>query len=146
MSVKKSPASAALILCGIIAFSCAGTALSQTGITDTGVRVRDPFVLEYKGVYYMYGTGLAQDGYGCVYSSDLSSWSPHHQTAKLTANGGRGPERSMRQPKTTPTAGTQCSSPHPTAHLLCLCTLPIWVPMKTQPRQYLFLWRIPATR
>ncbi|MBR5773081.1 MAG: family 43 glycosylhydrolase, partial [Clostridia bacterium] len=75
MSVKKFLASAALILCGIIAFSCAGTALSQTGITDTGVRVRDPFVLEYKGVYYMYGTGLAQDGYGCVYSSDLSSWS-----------------------------------------------------------------------
>ena len=75
MSVKKFLASAALILCGIIAFSCAGTALSQTGITDTGVRVRDPFVPAHKGVYYMYGTGLAQDGYGCVYSSDLNSWS-----------------------------------------------------------------------
>ena len=55
MSVKKFLASAALILCGIIAFSCAGTALSQPGITDTGVRVRDPFVLEHKGVVYMFG-------------------------------------------------------------------------------------------
>ena len=53
----------------------AGNGSASSGITDTGVGVRDPYVLEYDGTYYMYGTGLAPEGYGCVYSTDLENWS-----------------------------------------------------------------------
>ena len=52
-----------------------GVVASSSGIVDTGVRARDPYVLEYDGTYYMYGTNLAWDGYGCVYSTDLKNWS-----------------------------------------------------------------------
>ncbi len=55
--------------------SCAGSAGEAVTYTDTGVRVRDPYVLEHEGVYYMYGTRLAWDGYGCVSSPDLINWS-----------------------------------------------------------------------
>ena len=68
----------ALVLCGalaVTAFSGAANAGSKKTETDTGVRVRDPFILEHEGVYYMYGTGLAWNGYGCVYSTDLKNWS-----------------------------------------------------------------------
>ena len=76
MRLKKTIQKArALALCAATAFSLCGFAASAAGITDTGVRVRDPYVLAYEGVYYMYGTGLAQNGYGCVYSADLQNWS-----------------------------------------------------------------------
>ena len=82
MNVKKLlRKTLACALCMTAAFSaCAEPALAagtaKTGdAVDTGVRVRDPFVLEYGGVYYMYGTGLQWDGYGCVYSEDLKTWS-----------------------------------------------------------------------
>lgn len=39
------------------------------------IRIRDPYVLVYEGKYYMYGTGLAGEGYGCVISEDLENWS-----------------------------------------------------------------------
>lgn len=62
------------LLGGVMAFTCA-VSVSAAAFTDTGVRVRDPYVLEHEGTYYMYGTGLAWDGYGCVYSDDLQNWS-----------------------------------------------------------------------
>lgn len=43
------------------------------------INVRDPFVLVYDGKYYMYGTGLAGSGYGCVVSEDLENWSQRIQ-------------------------------------------------------------------
>ncbi|MBQ1553444.1 MAG: hypothetical protein IIZ66_07845, partial [Clostridia bacterium] len=61
-------------LAGIADAAVLGSA-ADSGIVDTGVRVRDPYVLEHDGVYYMYGTGLAKQGYGCVYSTDLKTWS-----------------------------------------------------------------------
>ena len=39
------------------------------------VSVRDPFVLENGGSYYLYGTGLCWPGYGCRVSADLAEWS-----------------------------------------------------------------------
>ncbi len=40
------------------------------------VFVRDPYILVYDGLYYMYGTGLATvEGYGCRVSPDLINWS-----------------------------------------------------------------------
>ena len=59
----------------VASFGAQALAADKTGIADTGVRVRDPYVLEHEGTYYMYGTGLAWGGYGCVYSTDLQSWS-----------------------------------------------------------------------
>ncbi len=67
---------AALLLCAVCMFSASfGVILSAAENADTGVQVRDPYVLEYGGVYYMYGTGLKWSGYGCVYSTDLKTWS-----------------------------------------------------------------------
>ena len=63
-----------LLLGGVMAFTCAVSAVA-IAFTDTGVRVRDPWVLEHEGTYYLYGTGLAWNGYGCVYSTDLQNWS-----------------------------------------------------------------------
>ena len=63
-----------LLLGGVMAFTCAVSAVA-IAFTDTGVRVRDPWVLEHEGTYYLYGTGLAWNGYGCVYSDDLTNWS-----------------------------------------------------------------------
>ena len=65
----------AVLLCSAMIFSASGVNAAAHETVDTGVRVRDPFVLEYDGVRYMYGTGLKQDGYGCVYSTDLKNWS-----------------------------------------------------------------------
>lgn len=42
-------------------------------------QVRDPFVLEYGGKYYLYGTCLGGDGYGCCVSEDLENWSAPKQ-------------------------------------------------------------------
>lgn len=73
---KKMKIAAALLLCAACTFSVScGGSRSATENTDTGVQVRDPYVLEYEGTYYMYGTGLKWDGYGCVYSKDLKNWS-----------------------------------------------------------------------
>ena len=63
-----------VLLGGVMAFTCAVN-VSAVAFADTGVRVRDPWVLEHEGTYYMYGTGLAWNGYGCVYSTDLENWS-----------------------------------------------------------------------
>lgn len=41
---------------------------------NTKIHVRDPYILEHNGVYYMYGTGIASD-YGCRRSTDLVNWS-----------------------------------------------------------------------
>ena len=64
-----------LLLCSMLILSVCIVTASAFETVDTGVRVRDPFVLKYDGVWYMYGTGLKQDGYGCVYSTDLKNWS-----------------------------------------------------------------------
>ena len=66
----------ALALCGVCVLSVSSCTRAPAALAgDTGVQVRDPFVLEHEGVYYMYGTGLAWDGYGCVTSTDLKNWS-----------------------------------------------------------------------
>lgn len=80
---KKLRAALALSLCGVLVFSVGGYAKNTcrtpaegaADIVDTRVGVRDPFVLEHEGVFYMYGTGLQWDGYGCVTSEDLIHWS-----------------------------------------------------------------------
>ena len=59
---------------GVMTLACTVNA-AAVAFADTGVRVRDPWVLEHEGTYYMYGTGLAWNGYGCVYSTDLKNWS-----------------------------------------------------------------------
>ncbi|MCR5041756.1 MAG: glycoside hydrolase family 43 protein [Clostridia bacterium] len=66
--------SVALLLCATVIGACSASA-AGTGQIDTGVHLRDPFVLEKDGTYYMYGTGLKWNGYGCVYSADLENWS-----------------------------------------------------------------------
>ncbi len=39
------------------------------------ISIRDPAVLAYDGVYYMYGTGASTvSGYGCYVSRDLKNW------------------------------------------------------------------------
>ncbi len=66
---------AAVILCAVFFLpGCFGAARAMEAY-DTGVRARDPFVLEYHDEYYMYATGLAWNGYGCVHSADLKNWS-----------------------------------------------------------------------
>ena len=66
---------AVLVLCAFCNTAVPFVFASATEIIDTEVRVRDPFVLEYEDFYYMYGTGLLWDGYGCVCSADLKTWS-----------------------------------------------------------------------
>lgn len=65
---------AALLGAAVAVASFSASALAAD-VTDTGVQVRDPYVLEHEGTYYLYGTGLAWGGYGCVYSTDLRNWS-----------------------------------------------------------------------
>ena len=72
---KRLTAFVAVLLCAALIIPVCGVAAAAYGTVNTGVRVRDPFVLKYDGVRYMYGTGLARDGYGCVYSTDLENWS-----------------------------------------------------------------------
>ena len=68
-------ASAAVLIAVCILFVPFGAFQPSAQSDDTGVHVRDPYVLEYEGVYYMYGTFLAENGYGCVTSTDLKVWS-----------------------------------------------------------------------
>ena len=75
MRNKRIQKTAALLLGAVLALSVFPGAALAADVTDSGVRVRDPYVLAYDGAYYMYGTGLAWNGYGCVYSTDLKNWS-----------------------------------------------------------------------
>ena len=59
--------------CALLVYLCAVRPAFES--FDTGVQIRDPYVLECAGTYYMYGTGLASEGYGCVFSTDLQTWS-----------------------------------------------------------------------
>ena len=75
---KRIRLASALALCGVFlvsSFTETAQAARSAVIAETGVHVRDPFILEYRGTYYMYGTGLQWDGYGCVYGKDLRNWS-----------------------------------------------------------------------
>ena len=65
----------AVIVMSLLLASGEAVCVFAAGTVDTGVNLRDPFVLEHGGTYYMYGTGLVSDGYGCVYGSDLKNWS-----------------------------------------------------------------------
>lgn len=43
------------------------------------INIRDPFILPYEGIYYLYGTRSATcwekaDGFDCYYSQDLEEW------------------------------------------------------------------------
>ena len=50
-------------------------AAGENALTKTkDILVRDPFILVYEGKYYMYGTGLVGNGYGCRVSDDLENW------------------------------------------------------------------------
>lgn len=67
------------ILAVILCLSCVSIMSFAQGYeypfkTEDG-RVRDPYVLVYEGKYYLYGTCLADEGYGCVVSEDLENWS-----------------------------------------------------------------------
>ncbi len=73
--MNKAVKTAALVLCAALLLSFGCSAAQAASTVDTGVCVRDPFVLEHKGVYYLYGTGLAPIGYGCVTGVDLKNWS-----------------------------------------------------------------------
>ena len=66
---------AAALLLSLVLISGGMFSVSAAGVIETGIHLRDPFVLEADGTYYMYGTGLARGGYGCVYSDDLRNWS-----------------------------------------------------------------------
>ncbi len=66
---------AAALLLSIVLICGGILSASAAEVIGTGVHIRDPFVLEAGGTYYMYGTGLAWGGYGCVYSQDLQNWS-----------------------------------------------------------------------
>lgn len=72
MSYTKKIMSGILSSVMLISASCFPADAAET---RTSVGVRDPFVLEVNGTYYMYGTGLRWPGYGCVKSTDLKNWS-----------------------------------------------------------------------
>lgn len=72
---------AAILLMSIIVASTAFAANAAERKTSD-FAIRDPCVLNYEGKYYMYGTGLAWPGYGCVVSEDLESWSQNYQVFK----------------------------------------------------------------
>ena len=64
-----------LLLCSIT-FCASAETVSEYPYKTADVFVRDPYILFYDGLYYMYGTGLATTaGYGCRISPDLSTWS-----------------------------------------------------------------------
>lgn len=54
--------------------AAASADVKGAGMETEEINIRDPFVLLYDGVYYMYGTGCAPRGYGCWTSSDLKFW------------------------------------------------------------------------
>ena len=54
---------------------CFAVETSEYPLKRSDIHIRDPYVLVYEGKYYMYGTGLKWDGYGCVFSEDLEHWS-----------------------------------------------------------------------
>lgn len=79
-NVKKA---VSLILAAVTAFwtltfvACADS--DEYPFKTSDGRVRDPFVLEHNGKYYVYGTRLADNGYGCCVSEDLENWSAPKQ-------------------------------------------------------------------
>ena len=75
MQIRTLIRALSLALCAalVLPVCCAAAQADET--IDSGVRVRDPFVLTHNGTYYLYGTGLKWDGYGCVHSTDLTNWS-----------------------------------------------------------------------
>ena len=64
-----------ILLCIAVVFSICGISAAGFDTVDTGVPLRDPFIIKYDGVWYMYGTEFKKDSYGCVYSTDLKNWS-----------------------------------------------------------------------
>ena len=78
MKKMLSAALAALLLSSVFSF-VAFASSAEYPLLREEVRIRDPFVLVYEGKYYMYGTGLKWNGYGCVVSEDLERWSEPRQ-------------------------------------------------------------------
>ena len=62
----------AAIVCSVVSVVAAESTYPKK---RTDILIRDPFVLVFEEKYYMYGTGLAGKGYGCVVSEDLENWS-----------------------------------------------------------------------
>lgn len=60
---------------GCFAFAAEDENSFDFSIKTENIRVRDPSVMAYDGLYYMYGTCLATvAGYGCYVSKDLENW------------------------------------------------------------------------
>lgn len=92
MNLKKcmSIVLAMLLLPSLSLFSFALTASAQDGVVfepdpavidmqntrkTSEIAIRDPYVLVYGNLYFMYGTGAATTiGYGCYVSEDLENW------------------------------------------------------------------------
>ena len=70
-----------MLLCAVLGLGCLGAAprAAAEGRATSEILIRDPFVLVHEGKYYMYGTGLAWPGYGCVVSEDLETWSDSYR-------------------------------------------------------------------
>lgn len=65
---------ALLLMCGTVPAAFGADTMNYNKPTAS-IRIRDPFVLVYDGLYYMYGTGAATGkGYGCYVSPDLENW------------------------------------------------------------------------
>lgn len=47
------------------------------------IGIRDPCILVSNGKYYMYGTGVVWNGYGCYVSEDLENWSEPQRVVTL---------------------------------------------------------------
>lgn len=68
----------AVLLLGVFPFSVFAETEQYPFKTKDG-QIRDPFVLEHGGKYYIYGTCLGNNGYGCCVSEDLENWSAPKQ-------------------------------------------------------------------
>ncbi len=57
------------------AFATEDEVLYDYNIKTESIHIRDPSVMAFDGLYYMYGTGAATTaGYGCYISADLENW------------------------------------------------------------------------
>ncbi len=65
---------AVIIFCSSFAVTAFAESNEYPNKTED-IGIRDPYILVYEGKYYMYGTGVVGDGYGCYVSEDLENWS-----------------------------------------------------------------------
>lgn len=73
-----------------LSMACAVPAKAESTKRTEEINIRDPFVLLYDGMYYMYGTGCASNGYGCWKSSDLKNWEGPYKVFNFGENSDNG--------------------------------------------------------